>query len=304
MLTEAGLSPKKLRGVYVKMVASSVLWGGTFVAGRFLAGDLPPLLLSSLRFVLASATLGLYLFATNKTLVLPERKQLIQLAFLGFFGVFAYNLFFFSGLTYTTASRASLVVALNPAMIALASSFFFKELLRPMQKIGIGMCIVGAGLVILSQNELDALLQTGDLSGDIIILGCVLSWTIYSVCSRDLSKKLGALCTVCYSIWFGTALLCLATACLLPEGSFVAVGNLSALSWMALAYLGAVGSAIAYVWYYDAIRWIGATRSGAFIALNPLSAVVLGVLLFGESIGMLAGLGGALAVTGIYLNNK
>ena len=301
---EKGISPQKLHGVYAKMVAVSVLWGGTFVAGRFLAGDLPPLLLASLRFLLASITLGLYLFAAKVALVLPERKQLFQLAVLGFFGIFAYNIFFFYGLTYTTASRASLVVTLNPAMIALAGWFFFKEPLELVQKIGISMCIVGAGLVIVSQSEPDMFLQAGGISGDSIILGCVASWTVYSVYSRNLSKSLGALLTVCYSIWFGTLILCVAAACLLPKENFAAVANLSLPGWAALAYLGVVGSAIAYVWYYDAIRWIGATRSGVFIALNPLSAVLFGVLLFGESIGPLVGLGGVLAVTGIYLNNK
>ena len=301
---EQKITQQRLHGVYAKMVAASVIWGGTFVAGRFLAGSLPPLLLSSLRFTLASLTLGIFLAATRARPALPDRKQFCQLVILGFFGVFAYNIFFFYGLTYTTASRASLVVALNPAMIALACWLFLGEPLRRLQKFGIVLCILGSGMVIVSQNGAGAFTQAGGLSGDVIILGCVFSWTVYSVCARSLSRQLGALVTVCYSIWFGTIILCAVSFWLLPAGSLSGLWELPAASWLALAYLGVVGSAVAYVWYYDAIRWIGAARSGAFIALNPLSAVLLGVLLFGESIGPLVGLGGLLAVAGIYLSNR
>jgi len=295
------MSPSRL--VYAKLVAVSVIWGGTFVAGRFLAGELPALLLASLRFLLASLTLGLYLLITRTPLVLPDKRQVLWLALLGFSGIFAYNIFFFYGLKFSTASRASLVVALNPAMIALASAVFLKESLRPLQRLGIALCVLGAGLVIVSRNELGALL-TGGLSGDLLILGCVFSWVVYSVCSRGLSSALGALQTVCYSIWMGTAMLCLATGSLLSADSYAAAAALSLPHWLALGYLGAVGSAIAYVWYYDAIRRIGPTRSGAFIALNPVSAVALGMVLFGETIGPVAGLGGLLAITGIFLCNN
>ena len=65
-----------------------------------------------------------------------------------------------------------------------------------------------------------------------------------------------------------------------------------------------LGSALAYIWYYDGIQKIGVTQSGVFIALNPLSAVVLGMLILGEHLSMPMLLGGLLAISGIVLCNR
>ena len=73
---------------------------------------------------------------------------------------------------------------------------------------------------------------------------------------------------------------------------------------MGLLYLGVLGSALAYIGYYDGIRRIGATRAGVFIALNPLTAVVCGALLLDEQLSTAMCFGGALILPGIYLGNK
>ena len=138
--------------VYLKLAAVTMIWGGTFVAGRFLADSLSPLFAASLRFLLASVALLLFLLLARVPLARPSPRQWLQLALLGFFGIFFYNLCFFYGLHYINASRASLIVALNPAVIGLASWLLFKERLSRAKVFGIAICIAGASLVIVSRN--------------------------------------------------------------------------------------------------------------------------------------------------------
>ncbi|XLM20532.1 DMT family transporter, partial [Chromobacterium piscinae] len=71
---------------------------------------------------------------------------------LALFGIFGYNLCFFYGLQHVSAARASLIVALNPAMIALASFILLKEALPPVKLSGVALCLAGAGLVIIGKN--------------------------------------------------------------------------------------------------------------------------------------------------------
>ncbi len=293
--------PTPLRIIYVKLVAVGAIWGGTFVAGRYLGGEIPPLISATTRFVISSLVLLAYLLISKTPILIPHGKQLLHLAILGFFGIFAYTIFLFYGLSYTTASRASLIVAMNPAMIALASWIFLHERLRPRQSVGILFCLVGSGLVIASRSP-DSL--SGSLMGDCILLGCIVCWVVYTVCSRSLSGSFGPLLTVSYAIWLGTAMLIVASLLTLQEPIVPTLANLSAGQWFSLVYLGFLGSAMAQIWYYDAIRRIGATRTGAFIALNPVTAVLFGVLLFGEKLTPSIGLGGGLAVLGIYLCNS
>lgn len=285
--------------LYLQLALVSVIWGGTFIAGRLLAGSVPPLLAASLRFGIASLTLLAFLAATRTPLVRPSRRQALRLLLLGFFGIFGYNLCFFYGLQHVSAARASLIVALNPAMIALASFILLKEALPPVKLSGVALCLAGAGLVIVGKNG-NAL--AGGWAGDLLILGCVASWVVYSVGSRGLSRSLGPLQTVTWSILLGTAMLWAVTW---AQGAadVAAIVRLTPAQWAGLLYLGALGSALAYIWYYDGIKQIGPTRSGAFIALNPLTAVLLGAALLGERLTPAMAAGGALAIAGIMLCN-
>jgi drug/metabolite transporter (DMT)-like permease len=289
--------------VYVTLCAVSMVWGGTFVAGRLLADSLSPIFAASLRFLLASVALLGMLWLARVPLARPTCRQWLQLALLGFCGIFVYNLCFFYGLHYINASRASLIVALNPAVIGLASWLVFKERLGRAKIIGIVTCIVGAGTVIVSRNPQLLAATTQAWIGDLLIFGCVLGWGMYSLCSRGLNQSLGPVQTVTWSILLGTVMLWLAAAWR-GELSWVALRELGTPQWLSLLYLGVLGSALAYIGYYDGLRKIGATRSGVFIALNPLTAVILAALLLGERLTLAMCLGGVLILTGIYLCNK
>ncbi|WP_085599864.1 MULTISPECIES: DMT family transporter [unclassified Pseudomonas] len=290
-------------GVYCKLAAVTMIWGGTFVAGRYLASGLSPLLAASLRFLLASLALLGFMALARIPLARPSFRQLGQLALLGFFGIFFYNLCFFLGLQQINASRASLIVALNPAVIALASWALFKERLDRRKLLGICLCLGGAALVICSRDPSALASRAGSWRGDLLILGCVLGWGVYSLFSKELNQSLGPLQTVTYSVVLGTLMLCAAT---LVRGEFdlQAVLHLDLAQGLALLYLGVLGSALAYIWYYDGLRRIGATRSGVFIALNPLTAVILGALLLAEQLSLVMVLGGALILGGIYQCNR
>ena len=288
---------------YLTLAAVSMIWGGTFVAGRYLAAQVDPLLAASLRFAVASLALLLYLALARIPLAYPSARQMVQLATLGFFGIFFYNLCFFYGLHYINASRASLIVALNPAVIGLAAWLLFKERLGRVKLLGIALCLSGAAMVIVSRSPQ---LMQGNADawvGDLLIAGCVLGWGVYSLLSRELNNSLGPLQTVTWSILLGTLMLGVTT---LVTGRLTAEG-LSTIHLPQLAsllYLGVVGSALAYIGYYDSIRRIGATRAGVFIALNPLTAVMCGALLLGEQLTATIMLGGAVILLGIYLCNK
>jgi drug/metabolite transporter (DMT)-like permease len=297
------MTPTSDRLTYLKLAAVTMIWGGTFVAGRYLAAGLDPLLAATVRFVLASLALLGFLGVARIRLVRPTIAQWVQLSVLGFFGIFFYNLCFFYGLHYINASRASLIVALNPAVIGLASWLLFKERLGPLKLLGIALCLGGAGLVIVSRNP--QLLQGAADAwiGDLLIFGCVVGWGVYSLFSRGLNQHLGPLQTVTWSILLGTLMLTITT---LATGRLT-VAALSAIDLpqlTSLLYLGVLGSALAYIGYYDGLRRIGATRAGVFIALNPLTAVICGALLLGEQLTTPMLMGAAVILLGIYLCNK
>lgn len=288
---------------YLKLALVAIIWGGTFVAGRYMSSDLSPVLLASLRFILAALVLVAFLALSKRGFVPVTMGQAVQVVLLGLVGIYAYNLFFFSGLSYIDASRASLIVASNPALMALCGYLFFRERICAVQMVGIALCLLGAGVVIFARAPQGLASGQGHWLGDALIFGCVLSWVVYSVFCRSVVQAIGALHTVCYSVIAG-ALMLSATALFMGEMNRAALRSLSVTDALCLAYLGVLGSAAAYVMYYDAIQRIGATRAGTFIALNPLTAVLAGVLLLDERLSMAMVLGGALVILGILLCNR
>jgi drug/metabolite transporter (DMT)-like permease len=288
---------------YIKLSLVAMIWGGTFVAGRYISGETPPLLSACLRFLLAGGVLALYLLMSGQGFVRVTQRQLFKLIGLGFCGIFAYNLCFFYGLHYISASRASLIVALNPAVMAIVSYLMYREYL-PLSKVGgIVLCVVGAGVVLLTRLSASVAGTEGSWVGDLLIFGCVLSWVAFSIFGKTTVKEIGALHTVTYSILAGAAMLT-ATAMALGQFQLAAIQALPLSEMLSLVYLGVMGSAIAYIWYYNGIQKIGATRAGVFIALNPLTAVLLGGLLLNEVLSGYTLVGGVLIIGGIVVCNR
>ncbi|WP_291331470.1 DMT family transporter [Desulfovibrio sp.] len=287
--------------VYVRLALVAVAWGGTFIAGRSLAG-VAPMFSACLRFVLASAALSLFLLLSGKGFRRVNLRQTLVVTLLGFCGIFSYSFFFFSGLQYISASRAALIVALNPAVMTLIAYLFYRERVTTLKVLGIVLCFCGVALVVGGGDPQGAAGGRG-WPGEALIGGCVLSWSAYSVFCKNVVRQLGPLHTVTYSIYAGTVMLVLYAAAT-GELHMGAVWRFSLTEIASLFYLGVIGSAVAYIWYYDGIQQIGVARASVFIALNPLSAVLFGAALLGEQMTLATLLGGVLIISGIVAENR
>ena len=85
------------------------------------------------------------------------------------------------------------------------------------------------------------------------------------------------------------------------HGVFQAMGGYSGKTWLALVYLGLLGTAVAFVWYYQGLRKVGPTRSGLFINFVPVSAVTLAILILDEPLSLSLVLGALTVIAGVYL---
>lgn len=284
--------------VYLKLVGVAAIWGGTFVAGRIATAELPASTAALWRYVLACAVLVVAAFALERGLPRLTARQWLGVALLGATGVAAYNLCFMWGLKTVPAGRASLLVALNPAATLVGAALFFGERLTRRNVAGIVIALAGAAIVIGRGDPL-ALLRGGLGTGELTILGCVASWSAFTLVAKRLMAGLSPLAITVYASLTGTLMLAAAT---LAEGAAL-VPQASPSAWAALAFLGAFGTAVAFVWYNDGVRRLGAARAPVFINLVPVFAVVLGALLLGERIDASMLAGGALVLVGVYTLN-
>jgi len=285
--------------VYAKLLLTALFWGGTFIAGRSVAGHVTPFSAAFLRFAVATGFLALLLLKTEGRIPIPRRGQLLPILAMGLTGVFSYNFCFFRGLQMIQAGRAAVIIANNPVFIALFSALLFGERLRPLQIAGILLSVAGA-MVVITRGEIAQLLNEGVGLGEILIFGCVLSWVTFTLIGKKVLTNMKPLAAIFYASIVGAAALLPAAV---AEGIVSGLPEYRILDWTAIFYLGFFGTVLGFVWFYDGIRRIGPTRAGLFINFVPISAVLLAFLMLKEPLTFSLLAGTLLVCTGVYLTN-
>jgi len=284
---------------YFKLFAVAFFWGGTFVAGRFLAGHAHPVSAAFFRFVIASFCLLIAVLKSEGRLPKLDLRQALAIIALGATGVFAYNLFFFNGLALIGAGRAAMIIALNPVAITLCSALVYREPLPLSRVVGIPISVIGA-VVVISRGDPLSLMTGGIGRGEMLIFGCVLSWTLYSIIGKSTMRGLSPLTAVCWSAMAGAALL------LVPAIYYGSLGEALSFplsTWLAIGFLGLFGTVVGFYWYFQGIQAIGPSRAAVFINFVPVNGVLLATLLLHESISLSLLTGGLLVICGAYLAN-
>jgi len=294
------MSESKKVVIYIKLLVTAIFWGGTFIAGRVVARDVGPFSAAFLRFAIASIFL---LFVTYKVenRFPPVRKgQLFPLILLGMTGVFAYNVFFFKGLKIIHAGRASVIIASNPVFIALFAAYLFKEKLNLTKFAGIIISVTGAIVVISKGNPIEIFNGNAGL-GEFFIFLCVMSWAAYSLIGKAVMKELSPLVSVSYSSVVGAIALSIPAYL---EGILQHFSHYTKIEWLGIFYLGFFGTVLGFVWYYEGIRTIGATKASQFINFVPISGVLLAFFLLSEPITSSLVIGTLMVCAGVYLTNS
>jgi drug/metabolite transporter (DMT)-like permease len=292
-------APTATKAVYGKLVLVAVIWGGTFIAGRVAAAEMPAPTAALWRFLIATVALVALSWRVEGGLPTLSRQQWIGVTLLGLTGVAAYNLLFMFGLERVPASRGSLLVALNPVATLIGSALFLHEPLTRNRVVGILLALLGVAVVLGHGHPLD--LFAGHVGiGELALVGCAMAWATYTMLGKRILRGLSVLAATTYAALTGTVVLAIAAAVtgdlVVPQASFK--------GWMALGFLGLFGTVVAFVWFYEGVKAIGPARTAVFINLVPVAAVTLGVLLLGEPLELSMLTGGALVILGVFIINR
>lgn len=287
----------------LKLVMVAALWGGTFIAGRILAQSLPLMTAAFGRFFVASILLVIVAVKMEGKLPRLNREQLLLTAVLGFAGIFLYNICFFGALARVPAGRTSLFVSLTPIVTAILAGLIFSERLGLRRWMGIVIALLGA-IVVITRGDLHGGITDISQSlglGELMMLGAVLSWATYTLISRKALETLSPIAATTYGTLWGFVFL-----------SIGAFGELKDIDWALLDwrvwtsvfYLGAFGTVLAFIWYYQGIQRVGPSRTAIFTNLVPAFGVLFSAVLLGEPILISMVVGGLIAALGVSLVNK
>ena len=287
----------------LKLVTVAALWGGTFIAGSILSQSLPSMTAAFSRFFVASILLVMVAVRMEGKLPRLNLEQILLTAFLGVTGIFLYNICFFGALATVPAGRTSLFVSLTPIVTAIVAGLVFRERLGFRRWIGIVVALVGAIIVITRGDLIKGITDISQSlgQGELMMLGSVFSWAAYTLISRKALETLSPIAATTYGTLWGFLFL-----------SAGAIGEINEVDWILLDwrvwtsifYLGAFGTVLAFIWYYQGIRAVGPSRTAIFTNLVPAFGVLFSAVLLGEPILISMVVGGLIAVLGVSLVSK
>ncbi len=281
-------------------MAVPAIWGGTFVAGKIVVATLSPLMGSFARYVVACLALLVAAFVLEGGLPRLTGRQWLGTFVLGALGVFAYNLFFMGALEKLAASRAALIIALNPAVTIAISALVLKEKLSLRRWLGVVIALLGVAIVV-SRGELASLASGSVGMGEALMFAAVVSWALYTLGGRKVMAGLTPLAATNYAALWGTLMLAVFAT---PQFSGLSLAQFDWRMNVSLLYLGVLGTALAFVWYYMSVKKLGASLTSIFNNLVPVFGVAISVLVLGEPLLVSMLVGGAVTIAGVMMVSR
>jgi drug/metabolite transporter (DMT)-like permease len=267
-------------------------WATNMTLGRWLRDDIGPLTLAAARFLIASALFAALLRRQpqEERRLGSDRWLLLGMALSGV-AIFVPTLYF--GVRLTTVVNATLINGTGPLITGVLAALLIQEPMSRRQIVGALASLVGV-LVLISGGRLLFWQGMQINVGDLIVLGTVVLWGLYSVLGRQVMRRRSALSATAFSAFLGFPLLLLTAFWELRTFPVDVRPQLI----LAVLYIGVVPTVIGFLSWNAGVRRLGPGGAMVFYNTLPLYGALLGYLFLSEPIGLSHLLGGALIIGG------
>jgi drug/metabolite transporter (DMT)-like permease len=285
--------------LYLAVGLMVVSWTINLPIGKVALVSFPPLLLISLRTVLAALLiLPAFVWANpgSRRIALGDVPGLIRVCLIAQVGN---QVLFVIGLDNTSVSHAAFIFSLAPILVLLLAAAVRQEHFTSRKLVG--MFVSAAGVILLSMDKANGGGPT--LFGDATILASAFTFSFFTVMSKPYRERYGAVTVATFAYVSGAAALLPVVLYFVWEQGFP-FGEVAASGWTALLYMAVFPAVIGYVIYYYALGYIAASRLSAFTYLQPPLATLLGVVFLDEPLTSLLLLGGTLILVGVALTER
>jgi drug/metabolite transporter (DMT)-like permease len=281
---------------YLLLSLTALFWAGNIVLARYVAGHVPPMTLSCVRWIGAFFMLLPFAWPHLARDWPALRARLPLIAVLSATGFAINNALSYWALQYTEALNALLIQSSGPLFVALWSLALFGVRLTWAQLTGIAISLAGV-LIIILRGDIAALASIQFNKGDVMFAGALLAFGLYSALMprRPVTHQLsliicttggGALLLLPFSIWeFANGLT------LKPDVTTL----------VTLAYVVIFPSTLAYLFFNRGIALIGPNRAAPFFHLVPVFGSAMAIVLLGEQPRLFHLFGYLLVLAGVVI---
>jgi len=286
---------------YIMLVCATLFWAGNFMVGKFaFLTNIPPMSLVFFRWSLVWIILIPFTFKEiirYKEVIL---KNLPLLLFLALTSVGLFNSFTYLSLVHTQVINASLFNTAIPTIIILLCFLFKIERTNKYQILGLIISTLGI-LSIITKLNLEIILSLNFNKGDLIMIGGVISWGLYSSFLKRKKFTLPLLTLVHVLCTFGLIFIFPQFFYEFSQGQRIDFNIDLIYILIFLALFPSIGS---YYCWAGAVSIIGANRAGIFLSLIPLFSTIMAIYFYNEQFQFFHLIGAILIILGVFLSNK
>lgn len=275
---------------YIYLLATTSIWGGLYVASKFVMDSVPPFTLLFLRYFIAVIILYfIYRIGKHEKIQKEDYKYIIAIGFIGYFLGIGLQLL---GTHLCNASLASLINSINPVIIVILAIPILKEKVTLHKIIAVGVTVIGAIIIVGHVDGESAII------GVFVSMGSVIAWSLSSVLVRFVSKKYDSLTITMYGMG-------LAVVFAFPTSMIELV--IKQTTWpvitpvflLALIYIIVISTSFSLLLWNKALSMVDAATCSLFYPVQPFVSTLLGVLLLDEVITKNFVIGGVFITCGI-----
>jgi len=275
------------------------VWGSTFLAIRVGVREVPPLVLASMRFVVAGGVLFGWMRLSGTPS--PSRREWLAASVLAVcIFVVDYGLLFWAE-QRVPSGIAAVMLATIPVFMALSEILILRTQ-RLTLRLALALLVGIGGVSVLVSRSLSQSFGEApiDRAGAVALVIAAMSWSIASALTRKLPLPASKVMSSGAQMLAGGILLAL-TAALLGEFHGFNIQAVSRGAWFALAYLIVAGSIVGFTAYVWLIHHESPTKVGTYAYVNPVVAVIVGYFLGGETVGPRTLLGTLLVLVSVVV---
>ncbi len=283
---------------YIALILVCIIWGTTYLANKLGVTHMPPLFFTSVRQLIAGIILLSYLFLIRKE-VWPEKSFIFLQMILGLLLISCGNGLGIYGLQYIDSGISAIIATFSPILMAFLISISSSE--HHISKwTWTGLSLGSFGIIIICVQKLGMHPGATTVAGIMFTLLSIVAWSVGSVYSKLCPHKHSPFLSAGFQMLFGGIPVFIISLILeKPLGFKIEMNHY--LIW---AYTIVFGSLIAYSCFIYCLKHLPVTLVSIHNYINPILAILLGVLILDESITIWIVLGASVTLIGVYIVTK
>ncbi|HRS53297.1 MAG TPA: DMT family transporter [Bacteroidales bacterium] len=283
---------------HISISLASVIFGANY----WIAKGLMPYFFTPLQIVFLRIVGALFLYFMLSFIFKTgnvDKQDMIRIALCGLFGVALNQILFFEGLKRTSPVDTALIHATSPLMVVLFAFILVKEKLKFKEFVGVLIGFIGTLILITDDKNIS--FEDNRLSGNILILLNIISYSIYLVLLKPLMKKYHPVTVMKYVFMWGFLISIPFTITSLPD---INLSRLNLTAILSILYVIIGTTFLAYLLTTYSLKTLNTFIVGYYIYSQPFIAAIIGIITGVELPTINKILAGLLIFIGIYLVNQ